>query len=367
MNVALFRSNNIFDSRVNKYANYYRRAGIDHTIVGWDRASNGLARENYDFFRYPAGVAVGGIKAIKNHCHWMKFVFDYLKGHKQITTVHACDLNSAFPAACYKKYVNPELTLIFDACDWYSAQYANKKILQKLFIQMEKFTCKLADNLIICEPERKAQISFKLKDEPLVMPNIPEIDESLLEGSDERFRFSNDWPTLAYLGVFTNDRFLVELIESARSEHVNLLLGGDGSSEVISKLEEVKELPNIRYFGRMDMAEGLLMSKHADAIYAMYCKTNANHIFAAPNKYYEAMLLGKPFITTKGTILEVKVSKNGTGYVIDEDINELRQLERSLTKEDMRCKGLLARRLWDEQYKNYIPNFFAEVYSKLLH
>ena len=44
MKIILFRSNNIFDSRVNKYHNYYERAGIDYTIVGWDRAGKGWGR-----------------------------------------------------------------------------------------------------------------------------------------------------------------------------------------------------------------------------------------------------------------------------------------------------------------------------------
>lgn len=366
MHITLFRSNNIFDSRVNKYVNFYRRAGLDYTIVGWDRANEGWMCEHYDFYYYPAGMAVGGMQAIKNHSHWMKFIYGYLKSHPEITTVHACDLNSAFPAACFKKFENPRLTLIFDACDWYSAQYANKKVLQKAFLQMEKFTCKWADQLIICEPERRKQITFRLRQEPLVMPNIPEIDESLIQGKNDKYIFENEWPTLAYLGVFTNDRFLTELVESAKTERVNLLIGGDGCVEVLSKLKEVETLPNVKYFGRMPMAEGLQMSNHADAIYAMYCKTNANHVFAAPNKYYEAMFLGKPFITTKGTILEKKVLENGTGYVIEESMGELIHLERSFTREDMRQKGLRARQLWEERFKDFIPRFFDKTYSQLI-
>ena len=62
--ILLFRSNNIFDSRVNKYHNYYERAGLDYTIVGWDRKGEGWQRERYDFFRYRAGEAEGGAEAL---------------------------------------------------------------------------------------------------------------------------------------------------------------------------------------------------------------------------------------------------------------------------------------------------------------
>lgn len=40
MRIILFRSNNFFDSRVNKYHNYYERAGIDYTILNPERLAN---------------------------------------------------------------------------------------------------------------------------------------------------------------------------------------------------------------------------------------------------------------------------------------------------------------------------------------
>ena len=220
--------------------------------------------------------------------------------------------------------------------------------------------------MIICEPERKAQITVPVKKEPLVMPNIPEIDEASVLITDSKYQFNNAWPTLAYFGGFTLDRFLVELIESAKTAHVNLLIGGYGNAVVEEKLKQVEGCENVRYFGRMGMKDGLQMSNNADAVFAMYCKTNANHVYAAPNKYYEAMLLGKPIITTKGTILEEKVLKNGMGYVIDETMDELLALENSLTKEDMKQKGTRARMLWDTCFKNYIRKFFDDTYSGVI-
>ena len=366
MKIILFRSNNYFDSRVNKYHNYYNREGIDYIIVGWDRKGEGLAREHYDFFRYNAGVAIGGFKALNNHAHWMRFVYTYLRNHPDVTTIHACDLNSAFPAALYKKFIDPNVNLIFDACDWFSANFADNWLLRRAFELMEKFTCKWADELIICEPERKAQVKFPLAKEPLVMPNIPEIDENELKGDDERYHFENNWPTLAYFGGFTSDRFLVELLEVAKNEKINLLIGGSGNKIVENKLLEVANTSNIRWFGRMSMKDGLIMSSKADAIYAMYCKTTPNHIYAAPNKYYEAMLLGKPFITTKGTILEKKVVDNDTGYVIEENVEDLKSLIRNLNRDDMMKKGDNAYKLWCGKYKYCIESFFQNIYSKIL-
>ena len=366
MKIVLFRSNNIFDSRVNKYHNYYERKGIDYTIVGWDRKGEGWEKEHYDFCRFRAGEAIGGFKAICNHFKWMRFVYKYLKNHNDVTTVHACDLNAAFPAALFKALHNNNLSLIFDACDWYSANFADYRILSFLFGRMERFTCKWANELIICESERIAQVQFKLKKAPLVMRNIPEIDMVSITDIGERFVFKNDYPTLAYMGGFVENRFLMELLTLAESEPFNLLIAGSGDSDIMKKCEELNNRSNVKYFGRVNMVDGLNMENAADVVFAMYCKVNPNHIYAAPNKYYEAMLLGKPLMTTKGTIVGDKVERYNTGWAVEEDIEEVRAVIKSLSKDEITEKGKNALKLWNEYYKNDINSFFENDYSRVI-
>lgn len=366
MKIILFRSNNIFDSRVNKYHNYYEREGIDYTIVGWDRKGEGLQRDNYDFFRYKAGEDIGGMKAIRNHFKWMCFVLRYLKKHREVTTIHACDLNTAFPAAVFKCFYKRDVVLFFDACDWFSANFVNYRGLNYLFGKMEKFSCKWADELIICEPERKEQIQFKLKKEPLVLRNIPEIDDTIITEVQDRFRFNNNNPVLAYMGGFVGSRFLMELLTLTESEPFNLLIAGYGDKEMMKKCEELNDRENVKYFGRVNMIDGLNMENAADVVYAMYCKDNPNHIYAAPNKYYEALLLGKPLITTKGTIVGDKTEKYDTGWSIEEDVQELKQLIRSMTTENMQKKGANASTLWNKEFKTFITDFFEKSYSRVI-
>lgn len=366
MNIILFRSNNIFDSRVNKYCNYYKRAGLNYTIVGWDRKGEGLQREHYSFFRYKAGEAAGGLKAIRNHFRWMRYVYRFLRHQHDVTTIHACDLNSAFPAAVFKALHKKSVVLVFDACDWFSANFSHYKFLHALFKLMERFTCKYADELIICEPERIAQVPFKLKKKPLVMQNIPEMDRNLLTDIQDKYRFDNDNPTLAYMGGFASTRFLTELLTLAETEPFNLLIAGFGDKSIIQKCEEMNAHENVKYFGRVNMVDGLNMENAADVVYAMYCKVDPNNVYAAPNKYYEAMLLGKPLITTKGTLPGDNVVRNKTGWAVEEDIEEMRNLIRRLNKDEINEKGEKALALWESQYKYKISEFFEKTYSKVI-
>lgn len=366
MNIILFRSNNIFDSRVSKYHNYYERKGVEYTIVGWDRKGEELQKEHYDFFRYHSGEGVGGMNALRNHFKWMRFVYRYLKHHKDVTTIHACDLNSAFPAALYKAFHNKKVVLLFDACDWFSAEFVKNKWLNRLFDRMERFTYKWADELIICEPERVEQIQFTLKKEPLVMRNIPEINTNSITPIQEKYRFDNNYPTLAYMGGFDEGRFLMELLTLAETDQFNLLIAGSGNKTIMEKCEKLNGRGNVKYFGRVKMLDGLNMENAADIIFAMYCKIKSNHIYAAPNKYYEAMLLGKPLITTKGTLPGKKVESNGTGWAVEEEIEEMRSLIKGLKRSDIEEKGKKALNLWNEVYKYELNAFFEKIYSKII-
>ena len=77
-------------------------------------------------------------------------------------------------------------------------------------------------------------------------------------------------------------------------------------------------------------------------------------------------MLGKPIITTKGTIVEKKVIDNNIGWAVEEDIDELRQLIYSISKEDIKIKGDNAISLWNETFKNYLKVFFNQTYSKII-
>lgn len=366
MKILLFRSNNIFASRVNKYVNYYNRAGIDFTAVGWDRAGEGKVAENYDFCHYKASINKGGVQAMKGHSKWMWFVFRYLMMHKNVTTIHACDLNVAFPAAVFKKFFKKDVVLIFDVCDWFSDNFAKYKTLCKILVKMERFACKVADHIIICEPERRAQIKFPIDKEPLILPNIPEVSDGWVFQRNEKYTFDNDWITIGYFGGFSTNRFLPELLELTKTEKFNLLIAGYGNKAIEDKCDELKDRPNVKYFGRLPMKEGLEMEANADIISTIYCKTNPNHIFAAPNKFYEALYLGKAILTNNGIIVADKVREHRIGFSIEETPDGFKEWITQLTREEVGECGKNSQRLWERTYKDYVIRFFDEIYSRIL-
>ena len=111
---------------------------------------------------------------------------------------------------------------------------------------------------------------------------------------------------------------------------------------------------------------GLNIMYNSDIIYAMYSKSTPNNIYAAPNKYYESMMLSKAIISTKGTILENKIVGDDIGFVVEEDEGEITALLQGLSKEECYSKGIKAHSLWMNTYKSYTSDFMKSQYSKTL-
>ena len=96
----------------------------------------------------------------------------------------------------------------------------------------------------------------------------------------------------------------------------------------------------------------------------MYQTFNPNNVYAAPNKYYEAMFLGKPIFTTKGTIVEKKVLDRNMGYVSGELEESIVSVINSIRREELIKRGLNARECWMNSYKDYTNNYLTNEYLK---
>ncbi len=368
--VLLIRCNSISkDPRVKKYLDYLDANNIEYQVIGWDRNGENLKYKNCIFFKKKSGYNVGGLKAAWNRILWMWFCLKHISKIKP-AFIHGCDLDSAFPATIYKFLRNRKTKVLFDVFDWFSATLYNQpKIITSAFKRMESFTSKHSDHIIICEKERLEQIPYDVSSKVDILPNIPMInDEKSFMYQDNSLIFHNDNLTLSYVGGLYNERFLDEILDIAEQGHINLLIAGYGDSRLEAKCKQLSALQNIRYFGGVGYEKGLHISYNSDIVYAMYCKSNQNHIYAAPNKYYEAMLLGKPIITTKGTIVGDKVNANNIGYAIDENSKELLQLLKYLTNNKLEAnkKGDIARMLWTTKYVSYTKDFLSTTYQAYL-
>lgn len=343
--------------------------GIQYIVIAWDRSGNVLQKDNTIFYKKRAGFNVGGFKAVYARIGWMIFVFRTLRKLKlDKATLHGCDLDAAFPAVIYKLVCNKKVQIVFDIFDWFSATlYNQKRIILSAFKYMERLTVKNSDYLILCEPERVEQIPYAIPQERiLILPNIPYFNSDFSLYKNAVYSFNNDKITFAYVGGFSTERCLSEIIDLAADGKINLLIAGYGADSIQNKLDSLINYPNIKCFGKVKYEDGLQIMYSADVIYAMYSISNPNHVYAAPNKFYECMMLGRPLFTTRGTIVERKVNDLNIGYVSGETKEEIYNTIKDLNPEDMVEKGNIAHGLWQTKFSTYTENFMNNSYLGII-
>lgn len=368
--IYFIRCNDIFsDPRLMKYIKYLSEKKINYQLIGWDRDGIISNKSKNIFFCKKAGYNVGGIKAVYNRILWMWFVLKMLiKEKTNISVIHACDLDTAFPAIIYKMFFNKKIKVIFDIFDWYSATLYNQGfIVLKVFSFMEKLCIKHSDYIIICEPERTEQIPFNInKDKLYILPNIPYFSNSSFLIKDDIYKFNNDKITFSYVGGFSNDRCLLEIIEIAAKGKINLSIAGFGNKQIQNRLEDLKDSPYIKYWGRVKYEIGLNIMYNSDIIYAMYAKTNPNHLYAAPNKLYESMFLSKAIFSTKGTIVERKINNMGIGYTSEEMEDDILSIIDRINYDDLIIKSKKSHEIWINKYSSYTINFLETDYQSII-
>lgn len=252
---------------------------------------------------------------------------EYLyKNRKEYGILHACDFDTVLPALVMQVLGKK---VIFDIFDWFSDETKTGKwFVDKTVNFLEQWAVRQADLVVLCEKGRLRQIQAVPK-QYLIISNIPLVrnTEIVLKKDFNK--------SIGYVGGIVADRGLVELVHVVSElPDWQLHIAGFGDENIVSEIESYsRRYNNICFYGKVAYEKALKIMQGVDILYAMYYTHNRNHIFAAPNKFYEAIFLQKPIITTKGTLVGEKVKEVSSGYVIGEGEDDLRELLRTITLE----------------------------------
>lgn len=355
--VALLRSTDGEpDSRFEKYVDFLEEKKVPYITICWDRRCNKQATDKKFYYKRPSeyGARYGNIAGLLGFNRYiLKTLWNNRKKYK---VIHACDFDTIIPAIIARIFWGKKV--IYDIFDWYVDSRSIKGLFKWIVYAQEFINIKLSEAVIICEEERRAQIIYNPK-QLWILPNIPNFKTKLPQVP------KNEKMTIGYVGILTSGRGLENLINYCKvNNNINLKIGGFGTLEPM--LLDADKFDNITYFGSVPYIKALEILNSADIVYAMYQKINKNHILAAPNKYYEGLYLGKPIITTAGTIVGDKTQKYNTGFVIEESYEDLTKLLSSLNYSDIVEMGQNAKNLWDGKYSSYVAEFLNNTYLPLI-
>ena len=364
MNIVLLRTNGCRpDPRVEKEVNSLLTLP-DHRIKGicWDRdGRRGTFLENLEVdngrvpiirFGVPASWG-GGMR--ENFFPMLRFewkLFRWLMVHyREYDTIHACDLLTGLPAWLPCRLFHKKM--VYDIFDYYAATQHGPEKLLSIFRKLENGIINCADVTILCSEKRREQISGSRPRKLVVLHNAPGSSQILncgnstftAQGNPERTR-------IVYVGNLVDDRFVMKALACAKNlPEVEFHIGGFGVLEdQIRKMAEKHE--NIFFYGRLAYQDVLALERQCHIVLALYDPAVPNHAYAAPNKFYEALALGKPLVMFHNTGMDAVVEQQDIGIVCEATEAGLQEAFRTLIarKAEWQRMSAVMQRLYQLEY-----------------
>lgn len=326
-NVIILRSNPVApDPRVEKIIRTVIKAGHVPTILCWDRShSNQIieesAVEGVAYFRIciESGFGRGLIRNLKPMVLFqLKLLFWLLLNNKRYSNVYACDLDTALVAYVIKLLLKK--SFIYDIFDYYPDSFPLPGFVRPLIKRIDWLVMNNASSVFVCSEGRKSQIGIVPKQGVSVVHNTPDITMLPNMVVDP---YKTGFLRIAYVGILSPNRRLDYLLDLV-STHDNIFLNVAGFGPLEGFVVQKANCCNrIIYHGKVDYSTTLAIESASDVIWALYDPSIANHRYAAPNKFYESLMLGRHLIMLRNTGMDKDMSLHNFGTVIDDSFESI--------------------------------------------
>lgn len=358
--VVLLRSNPVSpDPPVEKIASALLGFGYEVRILAWDRDNN--YKEKSRELNVEGGKVIittfgitaqygGRFKSIGQLLFFQIRIANWLiRNHERYDIIHAFDFDTGFIALkCAKKF---DKKLVYHILDFYVESHGlHNTQLGKIIRKLEINVINDSNQVIICSEKRKIQIRESHPLKVCVIHNTPQFLSEL--DTDYTILHDNKICKIVYVGILAKGRFIEEIANIVEMDkRFEFHVGGYGYLE--KKISDLaKRYNNIFFYGKLSYTETLSLEKEGDIMTAIYDPSIPNHKYAAPNKFYESLMLGKPIIMVRGTGFDEVVEQKEIGYVIEYSEESLKNglEELLLRKEKWGEMGERGKRLYQEEF-----------------
>ena len=334
-------------------------------LLGWNREESGtdvinvkhkIHDKEFDFFLIPEPANYGGgMRGMLGPMRrFWKRAFKWLAENRdKYDAIHVVNFDTAKPA--FKAARKFGKKTVYEIFDYYADSYNAPGIVKSVIRNLENKYISRADMTIICSEERKHQISGSNPKKLIIVENTPEDvevrdDFELAPGSDP------EKPKVVYAGMLVFDRFLKETA-SVMTSRTDVEWHVAGYGVLRPFIEECAQShDNVFYYGPLPYDDILALEKKCDIMTALQDPSVPNNRYSAPNKFYEALMLGKPIIMGKNGTLYKQIRIHGIGDVIEViDADVKAEIANSfdkvlLMRDNWESMGRTARKLYDTKY-----------------
>lgn len=268
---------------------------------------------NVDVYEISIKSEIGaGMKNMLNLGRYIKTVKRWLISNNDLyDVVHAFDLDAGLATLQASKRTS--ISYVYHIADFYvDSRGGIPKLLINYVKNLEFKVINNAETTIICTEQRKEQIKGSKPKNLVVIHNSPAVDSQAVIEENKESPLK-----LTYVGGLSENRFIKEIIDIAKDNDIlQLTLAGTGPlKDFVENSSNVYK--NINYLGQVLYEDAIEIYRDCDIIFAIYNPEIKNHRYSAPNKFYEAMMLGKAIIVAKDTGVDKLVEKDRIGIIAD--------------------------------------------------
>lgn len=194
---------------------------------------------------------------------------------------------------------------------------------------LTKWAMRIMDGLVEVSEERLARHSFKPACHTLVYNSPTFADVTPMEGLPA--------PAIYVCGSAMDRLSGIETLLAAveRVPEMQIVFAGRPIGTWVR--EHFTKHPKVHYLGEVTPQESLQIAKACRAVLAHYKPFNLNYIYAAPNKLFDAMMLGVPLLMNTECKASALPQHLGFGVLTPfDDVDAMEQAVRSLISPDTR-------------------------------
>lgn len=377
MRIVLLRSTEVMpDPPVEKMADTLIGDGHEAVILAWDRGDAYPERESVKkLARFETKIIHFGIPAVYNGgiktnlkpmaqfqariCRWL------LQHHKEYDAVHAFDFDTGLTAMCCCRLLKKKF--VYHILDYYvDGRTLPNKLLHAVIEYLEIRVINSADATILCTEKRREQIGKASPKRLEIIHNTPDAmlkpsDSFVLQSSRHRMK-------VAYVGILSEGRRLKGTVDIITKMGVaEMHIGGFGNYEDWMQ-KAADRYENIFFYGKLQYKDTLALESQCDIMIAAYDPSFRNHRYAAPNKFYEALMLGKPIIMARDTGYDDVIVENDIGVLTEFSLEGIREAIETLQarRAEWPEMGQRAMQLYKDRYSwETMKQRIAQLYRSL--
>ncbi len=332
MNAVMLLSKTLcYDGRVQKEAGSLLRHGIKVKVFEWNRSGQktplvkGIETKTFSLV---APIRHWKLNLILFPVFWAWCFFYLLKDGFDV--VHCHDLDTLLPGLLAAKLKRKKI--VFDAHEHYPSMISSQSAFAgKMALFLEKLLLPKVDRVITVS-EHRAEILRKEGAKSITIITNSAVLEDFSFPAEKisglKKEIAGNKFLLVYIGSLNPNRSLEELVEALGGmKNVFLFIAGIGSLE--ESLKELAEaFDNVKVSGKIAFEDLPLYVAIADAIPLIRDADNLNNQTSSPNKFFEAVAVGKPLIVSRGSYTE----KIADGLCVSVDYGSLSQLSTAVKK-----------------------------------